>query len=200
MRARTFPAVSVADYSIDRLQCRWQALAPDRMGAARAWLDEVAGTATAATLHRDARSRPRLAAGRGDIGWSHTGERLLIAYAPSGRVGVDVEARARRTRPLAIARRHFAPEEADALQALPPDARAQAFLRLWCAKEAVLKACGHGLAFGLHRLVVAADGTRLQLRACDPVLGRPADWTLHTLAPDRRHVAVLAWHPGILAA
>jgi 4'-phosphopantetheinyl transferase len=192
--------MSVADYSPGRMRCRWQALPPDRLAVARAWLQDVAGPAAAATLHRDARSRPRLDAGHGDIGWSHTGGRLLMAYAPAGHVGVDVEACTRRVRPLPIARRYFAPEEAAALEALPPGARTQAFLHLWCAKEAVLKACGHGLAFGMHRLAVAADGPGLRITRCDPALGRAADWTLQVLAPDPHHLAVLAWHPGILPA
>ena len=63
----------------------------------------------------------------------------------------------------ALARRFFHPAEADALDD-GPEAQAQAgFLRLWCAKEALLKAHGHGLAFGLDRLRFGfeADGLRL---------------------------------------
>ena len=75
------------------------------------------------------------------------------------------------------------------------DARMLAFVRLWCAKEAVLKAHGQGIAFGLHRFHVrlAAEGVRLAW--CDPALGRVDDWHLHEWAPRPDYRAALAWHP-----
>ena len=69
-------------------------------------------------------------------------------------------------------------------------------MRLWCAKEAVLKAHGRGLVFGLHRLAFAADGGYWRMTDCAPELGTPADWTLHALAPMPGYVATLAWRPA----
>ncbi len=66
-------------------------------------------------------------------------------------------------------------------------------MRLWCAKEAVLKAHGRGIAFGLERLEFTADGEDWALSACDPALGVPADWTLHVFAPAPGYLATLAW-------
>ena len=180
------------DLVVGSLQCRWQALPP----AARAqdiaseWLRDVAGDVAADGLHRDARNRPRLASG--DAGWSHSHGRLLVAYAPGGRVGVDVESRVRSTDPLRIARRYFAQQEAEMLQALEGDARHLAFLRLWCAKEAVLKAHGGGIAFGLHKAVFDAGGDGLRMLRCDPSLGRVDDWRLDLLEPEPDFIAVLA--------
>ena len=74
-------------------------------------------------------------------------------------------------------------------------ARDDAFFRLWCAKEAVLKAHGQGLSFGLHRLRFAADGARLQLVECDASLGRADDWRLHDWQPQPGYHAALAWRP-----
>lgn len=170
------------------------------MAIAREWLAAAAPMTDAGALARDAHGRPRLPPGSGDVGWSHAGGRLLLAYAPRGRVGVDLESSARATRPLEVARRYFDPQEAAALAALDPDARPLAFLRLWCAKEAVLKAHGQGLSFGLHRLAFDATADAPRLLRCDPALGRPADWTLHAFAPEPGYLAVLAWHPGILPA
>ena len=182
------------------LQCGWRASGPDRPGIARAWLASLPGVDGGASLQRDARGRPRLPAGRGDIGWAHTRGQLLLAYAPHGRVGVDVEAADRRVRVAELARRYFAPAETEGLLALHGDARRLAFLRLWCAKEAVLKAHGYGLAFGLHRLVFDPASEAPRLLRCDPALGRPADWVLHGFSPAPGYVAALAWHPGILPA
>ena len=111
---------------------------------------------------------------------------------PRGRVGVDIESRERGTDPLRIARRYFAPEETAALAALDEALRHDAFLRLWCAKEAVLKAHGGGIAFGLHKPVFDVGGEGLRMLRCDPALGQVGDWSLHMLEPEAGFVAVLA--------
>ncbi len=177
---------------IGKLQCRWQAMpqAARAQDIASAWLRIVAGDTAVDGLHRDARNRPRLA--HGDTGWSHSDGRLLVAYAPQGRVGVDVESRARGTDPMRIARRYFAQEEIAALALLDTALRQDAFLRLWCAKEAVLKAHGGGIAFGLHKAVFDAGGDGLRMLRCDPALGHVDDWRLDLLEPEPNFIAVLA--------
>lgn len=161
---------------------------------ARAWLAEVLAVAPhALELGRDARGRPCLHAGDAcDCNWSHSGERLLVALARAGRIGVDLERLRPRPRALELARRFFTAAEAEALAALPAAAREAAFVRLWCAKEAVLKAHGHGLSFGLHRLEFAL-GDEPRLVACDAALGAPARWTLRAWTPEPGYVAALAW-------
>lgn len=173
----------------------------------RAWLatlpDAPAGDVA---IRRDARGRPTLAAcaaadggadlqrGRFDLNWSHSGEGLLVALATDARVGVDLELLRPRPRALLLARRFFTAGEADALAAWPAATREAAFVRLWCAKEALLKASGHGLSFGLHRLGFAggADGNWV-LVECDPGLGAVADWRLHAFAPAPGYLATVAW-------
>ena len=117
-------------------------------------------------------------------------------------LGVDLERWRPRPRALELAARYFAPGETRRLRALPADAREAAFLRLWCAKEALLKAHGRGLAFGLHRLEFsgmddAADAP-LRLVACDPALGEPGRWQLHEWEPQPGYRAALAWRPRSL--
>lgn len=184
--------VEPTDFVVGGLHCRWQAMpvALPAQALAQTWLRNVVGDVAAAGLHRDARGRPRLA--RGDAGWSHSHGRLLLAYAEHGRLGVDIEPRGRRMDALGIARRYFADEEVIALESLDGDARHFAFLRLWCAKEAVLKAHGSGIVFGLHKVVFDAGGERLHMRRCDPALGRVDDWCMHELAPEPGFIAVLA--------
>src|SRR3546814_2107662 len=94
-----------------------------------------------------------------------------------------------------LAERFFVRSETGGLLALPAEAREAAFVRLWCAKEAVLKAHGRGLAFGLDRLEFALCGDDWALVACDPALGRPSDWTLHAFTPMPGYLASLAWRP-----
>ena len=183
------------DIALEGLRLRWMARPADAFAAAREWLAAVAGAEAAATLHRDPRGRPRLPPGLGDVGWSHSAGRLLLAHADAGRVGVDIEAAARRTDPLRVARRYFAADELARLHALDEHQRVPAFLRLWCAKEAVLKAHGHGLAFGLHRLALDVAGEHPRLLRCDPALGDAGDWRLLALAPEPGFIAVLAHAP-----
>lgn len=141
--------------------------------------------------------RPRLADGDTagwHFNWSHSGDEALFAIARGIEPGVDLERLRPRPRALMIAERYFSHQEAVALAALAPERRDAAFLQLWTAKEAVLKATGRGLAFGLHRLGIEHEEERLALRFLDGEL--PADWQLHRLVLDARHVGSLAWRGG----
>lgn len=200
---------------------RWQPWAGDARArpdgawdAAHAWLASLPDAPHGALpLHRDAHGRPRFAARAGavtveaDAGWSHSGDGLLVAFGRGVVLGVDMEFERPRPKALEIARRHFAPAEIEWLesqsadpvasarvgttQALAP--RDLAFLRLWCAKESVLKAHGRGLAFGLHRLAFEERGGALVLVEADAALGDTAAWSLHEFVPHPGYRAALAW-------
>jgi len=92
-----------------------------------------------------------------EISVSHSGG--LAAYAvasASVRVGVDVE-RLRPVRaPLRLAKRNFAPAEAEAVASAPARQAAAVFLETWTRKEAVAKATGLGLRLPLDSFLVAA--------------------------------------------
>jgi 4'-phosphopantetheinyl transferase len=84
---------------------------------------------------------------------AHSGERALIAVADCD-VGVDIE----QLRPVSsleqIAKRYFHPHEIDSILSTPPSERANAFLRCWTCKEAVLKAFGRGIGSPLNEFAV----------------------------------------------
>lgn len=164
---------------------------------ARSWLGPQLGCdPEALPLYRDDHGRPRLDApfDDRDISWSHSGEGLLVACAHDLVLGIDLEHERPRPRAQELARRFFHADEARWLDDLSdPATRDRAFLRLWCAKEAVLKAHGRGLAFGLHKLAFAESPDGLRLVDCDPALGRPADWQLREFAPHPGYRAALAW-------
>lgn len=152
-------------------------------------------------LAREPSGRPHLLAPYldRDTGWSHSGEHLLLALGQGVTLGVDLERLRPRPRALELAQRYFAPAETARLLALAPEQQERAFLRLWCAKEAVLKAHGRGLAFGLHRLEFGPGDDRpdapLQLLASDPELGAASGWRLHEWIPHPGYLAALAWRP-----
>jgi len=126
-----------------------------------------------------------------DFNWSHSGEQALVAVARGIVPGIDLELRRTRARALEIARRFFTMEEAAWLGTLDGDLRQAAFLELWTAREAVLKALGRGLAFGLDRLAFRSDAGRLALQRLDG--DDPAAWQLQRLDLGADAFAALAW-------
>jgi len=183
------------------VRCAW---GPYRRGEraepqARRWLAaQLAVDEEALGLWRDARGRPHLGPAHVglDANWSHSGERLLVALARGARVGADIEWLRPRPRAMTLARRFFTPREAALLAALPAAEAEDWFVRLWCAKEAVLKAHGHGIAFGLEKLEFTREPDGWRLHACDPALGAPGDWRLHAFTPAPGYLATLAWRPS----
>jgi len=161
------------------------------------WLAQMLGQAPDTLgIQRDARGRPYLTGADNmdvDVNWSHSGQRLLVAFARGVRLGVDIEWQRPRHNTLALAERFFAPAETAQLQVLPEAMRETAFTRLWCAKEAVLKAHGHGISYGLHRVVFALDGHDWRLVHCAGELGQTNDWQVYSFTPQTGYVAALAW-------
>jgi 4'-phosphopantetheinyl transferase len=131
---------------------------------------------------------------------SHSGDMALVALALGREVGVDIE-HERPVEYLKLARRSFAPAEADALERMPPSAHATTFFQCWARKEAFIKALGEGLSYPLDGFEVSltdddfeprilrqdrdgASARRWRIRAW-PLLGYAAavaaegvDWTL----------------------
>lgn len=126
---------------------------------------------------------------------SHTDGALLVALGRAQPLGVDVEALGRPRARLELARRYFAAAEAAALAALDPARLPRAFLQLWSCKEAVLKALGLGLGFGLARVAFALDddGRPNALNVIDASAGGAEEWHIVQLEPGPDHVGALAW-------
>jgi 4'-phosphopantetheinyl transferase len=130
-----------------------------------------------------------------EFNWSHSGGSALVALARGRAVGVDIERLGRRMRALELARRFFDPAEGEALESLASSERDSAFIGLWCAKEAVLKAAGEGLSFGLARLVfLPHPRTGWKLERADPALGGGNEWRIVGFEPAPGYHGALAWH------
>jgi 4'-phosphopantetheinyl transferase len=133
-----------------------------------------------------------------DFNLSHARDHVLIAIARGQPLGVDIERIDRDVDVGGLSRRFFAVAEADALDALPETLRAEAFVRLWTCKEAVLKALGEGLAFGLDRVALALDGAGVpaELAALATEAGLSDAWQLALLEPAPGFLGALAWRGG----
>ena len=192
------PAVAPSAWRFGRFRVWLRAHPPRTRGeptARQVLAEAMAQPADTLPIQRDARGKPHFAApfaGQA-ISWSHSGEVLLVALGPARDLGVDVERHRERPRMMEIAQRFFHPSELDWLRARDDDTRTDAFVRLWCAKEALLKAHGHGVSFGLEKLVFGEREDGLQLIDCDPALGSPAEWRLHEWEPLPGYRGALAW-------
>jgi 4'-phosphopantetheinyl transferase len=155
--------------------------------------------ADAVRIERGEHGKPRVVNAPVEFNLAHSGDALLVGLSRNVALGVDLEVTSRRTRPvLDLARRWFAPREADSLAALPEAQRHTAFLRLWTCKEAVLKAHGHGISYGLARVEfeLSATGDVQNLRTQPDAGDR---WRVCLLAPDVRHAGAVAWRGAVHA-
>ncbi len=105
---------------------------------------------------------------------SHTGGHGAVAICRAAPIGVDIEAE-RAVHP-GLARRYFAPDEADWLEGLPEAARESAFFRIWTLKEAFVKATGEGIRRGLETFSVRVEGEVARLIMLDDSPALASRW------------------------
>jgi 4'-phosphopantetheinyl transferase len=123
---------------------------------------------------------------------AHTKGLAVVAVSKGSAVGADVERTDRCVRAQELVRRFFAPEEVQALGALPPDAMTERFFLHWTLKEAGLKALGTGLSLPLTAFAfrLSEDRPHRITSAFHPPLGGE---TLHwaAIAPCLPYLAAL---------
>lgn len=85
---------------------------------------------------------------------SHSGAHGLIAYAPAGRLGVDVQERIDHRRIELLMEGMLSAEERAEVARLHGAARLGLFFDLWTIKEALIKAEGTGLALDASRFTI----------------------------------------------
>jgi 4'-phosphopantetheinyl transferase len=127
------------------------------------------------------RGKPRLAPGQSSrdlrFNLSHCRGMVAVAMAPGAEVGIDVEALERHDfDELDIAASHFCPAEREPLARIADRShRKRAFLAVWTAKEALVKALGDGLSMPLESFCADLD-RGAYVRYDEPA--RSAEWTL----------------------
>ncbi len=152
-------------------------------------------------FERSAGGRPGLAPAFAPTGLNfnvaHTPGMAVMAVGRVARIGVDIEARDKRV-PLPVARRYFSQREADALDALAPEARPHRFLRLWTLKEAYLKAVGEGLAGGLDRMTFTlGEDARVTFEHDDDA--QAGHWAFHEFSQSGYLLALAYLDPAVRA-
>lgn len=145
-------------------------------------------------MRRGHYGKPYLPAPHAHVGFnpSDSGGWCLIGMAAGTELGVDLEVVQSRPKAMAIARRHFPAAEVDWLATQSDPERA--FLRLWTLKEALFKAIGRGLGYGLGQARFE-PGDEGHLRLAD--LSGPASpanrWSVHSLDLGADHVAAVVY-------
>jgi 4'-phosphopantetheinyl transferase len=135
--------------------------------------------------------KPALVSERCAFNMSHSHDVAVIAVAPQGNIGVDVEVLRPVEDALAIAQRNFTPTEHQHLLAAPADERDLVFMRLWTRKEACLKAVGSGFSIAPGCFEAGAETAARQLRMPTPA----GTVDLHVVSlPETEGCAIaLAW-------
>lgn len=152
-----------------------------RYTVAQAHLRRVLGQLTGmppetVRFHYEDKGKPFLPGGP-SFNQSHSEDRLMIAVAGSGRLGVDIEERRTVRLMLGIADKNFARDEAARLHAAPADERRRLFFRIWTRKEAFLKALGVGLTHPLRSFSVdPTPGAAQGLLHVEDLPEDPARW------------------------
>ncbi|VDL85205.1 unnamed protein product [Schistocephalus solidus] len=149
------------------------------------------------SIERTAEGRPHLPSQPGfDFNVSHNGDYTVLAACTHGRVGVDVmrvELPPFGTSALKFLlkmKNIFAASEWNFLMSGVSDTdKMQRFFRLWCLKEAYVKALGVGLSMDLQTV-------EFQVSNATPICicADPARWTFeeHILGPN--HTLAIAWN------
>jgi 4'-phosphopantetheinyl transferase len=141
--------------------------------------------------------RPALAVQNGSqelcFNISHSDGLALYAFTRNREIGIDLE----RIRPEMandqIAERFFAPQEINALRALPSDRQLEAFFHCWTRKEAFVKAKGEGLSIPLDEFAVSlTPGEPAAIISIKGDAETASLWSLQALTPGAGYVAALA--------
>ena len=125
---------------------------------------------------------------------SHSGDLLLLAFARSGRLGVDVERWSltlRDSERQRIANSVFSVGEQAAIAQLPAEARQAAFYCVWTRKEAYIKATGLGLSRGLDHFEVSALAGEPSIKWDSILRESVADWRCFDLLAGPGYSAAL---------
>ncbi len=167
-------------------------------------LSELTGTPPEALAFAfGSHGKPQLQSGRPRFNLAHSGDAVVLAVAEN-EVGVDVEELRALPSAERLAPRICTPRELEGLATKPGEIcgpalegidRSEALLRLWTAKEAVLKGLGSGIAGGMRSVEVRV-GDRGDLQLLE-IAGETTSWiVLDAPAPDGAVAAVAVARPS----
>lgn len=124
---------------------------------------------------------------------SHSGQVMLVAVTLTHPPGVDVEAERPMPDAYKLARRFFAPAEAQRVKETPPPHQPRTFFQHWVQKEAFIKAIGQGLSFPTTQFeVLIAPDAPPRLSSIKGETAAAIGWSLAELHPAPGYIGGLA--------
>lgn len=134
---------------------------------------------------------PELSVGSGlEFNLSHAADSAVYAFANRMQVGIDIEPLNKGLAWRQLAPIVFSAREQRKLAEFPEDEKAEAFLRGWTRKEALVKGCGLGLSLDLNAFDVPLG--RLEHPTPVRLSNKPSDlWWLCPIDPIADFVAAL---------
>jgi len=130
---------------------------------------------------------------------SHSRRFAVLAVSLDQELGIDVESREREVDALQLGKRVFTTDELGILTRLDNEACRHTFFQYWTAKEAILKATGHGLSVDPREIEVAlpVSGTGRGGFSSTSQRVRGADWALQAFIAEDEYQISLAVCPSI---
>jgi len=125
---------------------------------------------------------------------SHSGGLAVFTFSQGHEVGIDIEKKRHIPNVLEIAKKHFTPEETEALKIYAtkrPNLLEEAFLSLWTRKEAWLKAIGTGLQRPLDTFCVSGPETPPNLFSINGDPEEANKWWMSSYEPNSEYVGTV---------
>jgi 4'-phosphopantetheinyl transferase len=124
---------------------------------------------------------------------SHTSGLVACAVAWDREVGVDVEDVGRPGSHVHLARRFFAPSEAEHVESLSAEHQEERFFDFWTLKEAYIKARGMGLALPLADFAFRLEPAQsVRISFTGTIADDPTTWQFAQFRPSERHKLAVA--------
>lgn len=123
---------------------------------------------------------------------AHTRGAAVVAVTEGADVGADVERADRTVDAARLGSRFFSPDEAAALQGMPPDRLRERFFHYWTLKESYIKARGLGLSLPLDSFSFRLAGEcpfRIGFSGDDP--HDTGDWRFALISPFPKYVVAV---------
>lgn len=124
---------------------------------------------------------------------SHSQEYALFGFTTGNLIGVDLEYFRKMPDAAKIAQRFFSPKEFDLIKNLTPEQQSRAFLKLWTAKEAYLKAIGTGLTGSLANIEIDfnEDSSTLLFAINGNTIAQN-NWSIYSCIPANNYAGAIA--------
>ena len=121
--------------------------------------------------------KPRVIGLPVEVNWSHCRDALAVILSPEQPVGIDLEFCPDESTCNDCAAMSLLPEELEWCQAgHNSEERRLRFIRIWCLKEAVLKASGEGLSRDMKAVRTYPEGETPRPVQLPHAYGQPGDW------------------------